>query len=154
MGDRAAQVWDALEAAIEAGAGSAAAVAADLYLATPGVLALGPDGWAALDEALAAADQGDFEPLQELVGLLADAGEDSGSTIAVACADDLERLTLEDVLAEDRELRVVHPRSVLLTHQGDGHTAAQAGRRCIDDIVAAYLLELRVPSDRTSCPAE
>jgi TAP-like protein len=40
---------------------------------------------------------------------------------------------------------------VLLTHEGDGHTVVGNGVSCVDDIVAAYLVDLTVPEDGTTC---
>ncbi|MGI5119209.1 alpha/beta hydrolase [Marinactinospora thermotolerans] len=40
---------------------------------------------------------------------------------------------------------------VLLTHEGDGHTAYRTGDPCVDAAVDAYLLEERVPEDGTVC---
>jgi pimeloyl-ACP methyl ester carboxylesterase len=40
---------------------------------------------------------------------------------------------------------------VLLTRDGDGHTAYGQGNACIDDAVNAYLLEQTVPADGTRC---
>lgn len=43
--------------------------------------------------------------------------------------------------------------SVLLTYEGDGHTAFMRGGPCIDDAVVAYLVDLDLPEAGTSCPA-
>lgn len=43
--------------------------------------------------------------------------------------------------------------SVLLTYEGDGHTAFMRGGPCIDDAVVAYLVDLELPAPGTSCPA-
>ncbi|ANS78872.1 putative exported protease [Serinicoccus hydrothermalis] len=40
---------------------------------------------------------------------------------------------------------------VLLTYDGDGHTAYGRSNECIDDAVDAYLLEGTVPADGTTC---
>ena len=40
---------------------------------------------------------------------------------------------------------------VLVTHEGDGHTVVGTGVPCIDDIVAAYLVDLEVPDDGVTC---
>ena len=40
---------------------------------------------------------------------------------------------------------------VLLTHEGEGHTVVGTGNRCVDDIAAAYLVDLEVPDDGTVC---
>jgi pimeloyl-ACP methyl ester carboxylesterase len=40
---------------------------------------------------------------------------------------------------------------VLVTNEGDGHTAFAQGNPCIDDIVAAYLVDDDVPEDGTTC---
>ena len=40
---------------------------------------------------------------------------------------------------------------VLVTLEGDGHTAYGAGNECIDDLVDAYLADGTVPKDRTTC---
>jgi pimeloyl-ACP methyl ester carboxylesterase len=42
---------------------------------------------------------------------------------------------------------------VLLTYEGDGHTAFLRGGPCIDDAVVAYLVDLKVPATGTRCPA-
>ncbi len=44
--------------------------------------------------------------------------------------------------------------SVLLTYEGDGHTAFLRAGACIDDAVAAYLVDLVVPAPGTRCPVE
>jgi pimeloyl-ACP methyl ester carboxylesterase len=41
---------------------------------------------------------------------------------------------------------------VLLTYDGDGHTVVGNGVECVDDIAAAYLVDLEVPEDGTTCP--
>ena len=43
--------------------------------------------------------------------------------------------------------------SVLLTYEGDGHTAFLRGGACVDDAVVAYLIDLELPEPGTSCPA-
>ena len=43
--------------------------------------------------------------------------------------------------------------SVLLTYEGDGHTAFLRAGACIDDAVVAYLVNLQVPAAGTRCPA-
>jgi pimeloyl-ACP methyl ester carboxylesterase len=45
------------------------------------------------------------------------------------------------------------PSGVLLTHEGDGHTAYLLGNRCIDDTIDNYLLTLAVPEDGAICGA-
>ncbi|MDT9595392.1 alpha/beta hydrolase [Nocardioides zeae] len=40
---------------------------------------------------------------------------------------------------------------VLLTREGEGHTAYGSGNSCIDDTVDAFLLEGEVPEDGTTC---
>ena len=40
---------------------------------------------------------------------------------------------------------------VLLSRDGDGHTAYNRGNACIDDAVHAYLIEGTVPDDGTEC---
>jgi hypothetical protein len=40
---------------------------------------------------------------------------------------------------------------VLVTREGDGHTAYGAGNQCIDDLVNAYLADGKVPKDGTTC---
>jgi pimeloyl-ACP methyl ester carboxylesterase len=42
---------------------------------------------------------------------------------------------------------------VLLTWEGEGHTAYRSGSDCIDDIVNAYLVTLALPPDGTTCNA-
>ncbi len=43
---------------------------------------------------------------------------------------------------------------VLLTYEGDGHTAFASGNRCIDRIVTRYLVDLDVPPEGTACRPE
>lgn len=43
--------------------------------------------------------------------------------------------------------------SVLLTYEGDGHTAFLRGGPCVDDAVVAYLVNLELPETGTRCPA-
>jgi pimeloyl-ACP methyl ester carboxylesterase len=43
---------------------------------------------------------------------------------------------------------------VLVTYEGDGHTAFLRGGECIERIVVDYLVDLVVPDEGTSCPAE
>ena len=43
--------------------------------------------------------------------------------------------------------------AVLLTYEGDGHTAFLRGGDCIDNAVTDYLVALKVPAAGTSCPA-
>lgn len=43
------------------------------------------------------------------------------------------------------------PSSVLLTHEGDGHTVYLSGNRCVDEVVNAYLLTLATPEDGGIC---
>ena len=40
---------------------------------------------------------------------------------------------------------------VLLTYEGDGHTVVGNGVACVDDIATAYLVDLDVPDDGTTC---
>lgn len=40
---------------------------------------------------------------------------------------------------------------VLLTYEGDGHTVVSSGVPCVDDIATAYLVDLDVPDDGTTC---
>jgi hypothetical protein len=42
---------------------------------------------------------------------------------------------------------------VLLTYEGDGHTAFFTGGACIQDAVVGYLVDLTVPPPDTRCPA-
>jgi pimeloyl-ACP methyl ester carboxylesterase len=44
--------------------------------------------------------------------------------------------------------------SVLLTYEGEGHTAYAGGSTCIDGLVNAYLLTLATPEDGTTCGLE
>ncbi len=44
--------------------------------------------------------------------------------------------------------------ATLLTYEGDGHTAFLTAGPCIQDAVAAYLVDLEVPAAGTRCPAE
>jgi pimeloyl-ACP methyl ester carboxylesterase len=41
---------------------------------------------------------------------------------------------------------------VLLTREGDGHTAYMQGNRCVDEVVEAFLLEGEPPEDGMTCP--
>ena len=41
---------------------------------------------------------------------------------------------------------------VLVTNEGDGHTVVGNGKQCIDDLVAAYLVDGEVPEDGVTCP--
>jgi pimeloyl-ACP methyl ester carboxylesterase len=43
------------------------------------------------------------------------------------------------------------PEARLVTNVGDGHTVVGSGRRCIDDLVAAYVVDLRAPDDGVRC---
>lgn len=43
---------------------------------------------------------------------------------------------------------------VLVTYEGDGHTAFTRSGTCIDEIVVRYLVDLEVPPEGTSCPAD
>ena len=44
--------------------------------------------------------------------------------------------------------------SVLLTYEGDGHTAFLRGGPCIEDAVVDYLVDLTLPAVGTRCPAQ
>ncbi len=44
--------------------------------------------------------------------------------------------------------------SVLLTYEGDGHTAFLRGGKCIEDAVVNYFVDLTLPDPGTRCPAE
>jgi pimeloyl-ACP methyl ester carboxylesterase len=44
--------------------------------------------------------------------------------------------------------------SVLLTYEGDGHTAFLRGGQCIEDAVVEYFVDLTVPDEGTRCPAQ
>jgi pimeloyl-ACP methyl ester carboxylesterase len=44
--------------------------------------------------------------------------------------------------------------AVLLTYEGDGHTAFLRGGPCIEDAVVEYLVDLVVPPAGTRCPAQ
>lgn len=44
--------------------------------------------------------------------------------------------------------------AVLLTYEGDGHTAFLRGGSCIEDAVVGYLVDLTPPAAGTRCPAE
>jgi hypothetical protein len=48
-------------------------------------------------------------------------------------------------------LRQDLPSSVLLTHEGDGHTIYASGKRCIDETVNRYLVTLATPEDGAIC---
>lgn len=43
------------------------------------------------------------------------------------------------------------PGAVLLTNEGEGHTIVALGKPCIDDIATAYLVDLELPDDGTTC---
>ena len=40
---------------------------------------------------------------------------------------------------------------VLLTREGDGHTAYNSGNACIDEAIEAFLIEGTAPDDGTTC---
>jgi hypothetical protein len=42
---------------------------------------------------------------------------------------------------------------VLLTYEGDGHTAYMRGSKCIDDEIENYFVDGIVPSKDIICPA-
>lgn len=44
--------------------------------------------------------------------------------------------------------------SVLLTYEGDGHTAFLRGGQCVEDAVVTYLVDLTPPAAGTRCPAK
>jgi pimeloyl-ACP methyl ester carboxylesterase len=44
------------------------------------------------------------------------------------------------------------PGAVLVTNEGEGHTIVALGKPCIDDLATAYLVELELPPDGTTCP--
>ena len=44
--------------------------------------------------------------------------------------------------------------AVLLTYEGNGHTAFLRGGQCIEDAVVDYLVDLTVPKTDTRCPAQ
>jgi pimeloyl-ACP methyl ester carboxylesterase len=44
------------------------------------------------------------------------------------------------------------PGAVLVTNEGEGHTIVALGKPCIDDIATAYLVDLELPDDATTCP--
>lgn len=44
------------------------------------------------------------------------------------------------------------PGAVLVTNEGEGHTIVGLGKPCIDDLALAYLVDLTVPDDGTTCP--
>ena len=41
--------------------------------------------------------------------------------------------------------------AVLLTYEGDGHGVVASGVACIDDAVAAYLVDLELPDEGATC---
>jgi len=43
------------------------------------------------------------------------------------------------------------PGAVLVTNEGEGHTVVGLGKPCIDDLAVAYLVDLEVPDDGTTC---
>ncbi len=43
---------------------------------------------------------------------------------------------------------------VLLTHEGDGHTAFASTNRCVNDVATRYLISLRTPIDGAICGAD
>ena len=51
------------------------------------------------------------------------------------------------------ELRDAIDGAVLLRYEGDGHTVIGRGVDCIDNAITAYLVDLTLPPDGTSCPA-
>ena len=40
---------------------------------------------------------------------------------------------------------------VLITRDGDGHTAYNTGNECVDEAIEAYLIEGTVPEDGLEC---
>jgi hypothetical protein len=44
--------------------------------------------------------------------------------------------------------------AVLVSRQGDGHTAYTSGNRCIQNLIDDYLVEGKVPKDGTTCKDE
>jgi hypothetical protein len=40
---------------------------------------------------------------------------------------------------------------VLLTYEGEGHTASFSGDACVDDAVTNYLVNVEPPEDGTTC---
>lgn len=45
------------------------------------------------------------------------------------------------------------PGSALLTYEGDGHTIVGRGNPCVDGLAGAYLVDLELPSDGSTCRA-
>ena len=43
--------------------------------------------------------------------------------------------------------------NVLLTFDGDGHTAYMRGSKCVDKYVEDYLIDGVIPSENVNCPA-
>ena len=43
------------------------------------------------------------------------------------------------------------PDARLITNVGEGHTVVGQGNSCIDDLIAAYLVDLTPPEDNTVC---
>ena len=48
-------------------------------------------------------------------------------------------------------LRTQLQSSVLLTYEGDGHTAYASGNRCVNDVATRYLVRLDTPADGAIC---
>ncbi|MEO6958203.1 MAG: alpha/beta hydrolase, partial [Antricoccus sp.] len=44
-----------------------------------------------------------------------------------------------------------NPSAVLLTHDGDGHTAYSSGDNCIDTKVDKFLIDVKAPKKGTVC---
>ncbi len=80
--------------------------------------------------------------------------------IAKACADAGAEMAFS-YMGDQFKKRVVpladqlgDREGVLLTREGDGHTAYSSGNRCIVKAVDAYLVDGTVPRDGTTCPDE
>ena len=55
--------------------------------------------------------------------------------------------------ANAQKLAELLPTGVLLTRDGDGHTAYGQGNDCIDDAIDAFLIDGTIPADGATCPA-
>ena len=52
-----------------------------------------------------------------------------------------------------QKLAELLPTGVLLTRDGDGHTAYRQGNDCIDDAINAFLIDGTIPAEGATCPA-
>jgi hypothetical protein len=53
-----------------------------------------------------------------------------------------------------QKLAELLPTGVLLTRDGDGHTAYRQGNDCTDDAINAFFIDGTIPADEATCPDE